>query len=67
MPSRIDEARHTKAFDYPVVEHWGESRNVQFTSPKPRNLIKYNYLASIIISVGIIAPETIRALIIMLF
>ena len=22
MPSRIDEAGHTKAFDYPVAEHW---------------------------------------------
>ena len=30
MPSRIDEAGHTKAFDYLVAEHWGESRNVQF-------------------------------------
>ena len=30
MPSRIDEAGHTKAFDYPVAEHWGESRNIQF-------------------------------------
>ena len=30
MPSRIDEAGHTKAFVYPVAEHWGESRNVQF-------------------------------------
>ena len=30
MPSRIDEAGHTKAFDCPVAEHWGESRNVQF-------------------------------------
>ena len=30
MPSRIDEAGHTKAFDYTVAEHWGESRNVQF-------------------------------------
>ena len=29
MPSRIDEAGHTKALDYPVAEHWGESRNVQ--------------------------------------
>ena len=28
MPSRIDTAVHTKAFDYPVSEHWGESRNV---------------------------------------
>ena len=26
----IDEAGHTKAFDYPVAEHWGKSRNVQF-------------------------------------
>ena len=30
MASRIDEAGHTKAFDYAVAEHWGESRNVQF-------------------------------------
>ena len=30
MPSRIDEAGHTKAFDYPVAEHWGKSQNVQF-------------------------------------
>ena len=30
MPSRVDEAGHTKAFDYPVAAHWGESRNVQF-------------------------------------
>ena len=30
MPSLIDEAGHTKAFDYPVAEHWGERRNVQF-------------------------------------
>ena len=30
IPSRIDEAGHTKAFDYPVAEHWGEIRNVQF-------------------------------------
>ena len=25
MPSRIDEAGHTKAFDYPVAGHWGEA------------------------------------------
>ena len=25
-PSRIDEAGHTKAFDYPVAEHWGEAK-----------------------------------------
>ena len=30
MPSRIDEAGHTKAFGYPVADHWWESRNVQF-------------------------------------
>ena len=30
MPSRIDEAGHTKAFDYTVAEHLGENRNVQF-------------------------------------
>ena len=29
MPSRIDTAGHTKAFDYPVMEQWGENRNVQ--------------------------------------
>ena len=29
MPSRIDEARHTKAFDYPVAEHWGESQRTK--------------------------------------
>ena len=29
MPSRIDKAGHTKALDYPVVEHWGGNRNVQ--------------------------------------
>ena len=25
MPSRADMAGHTKAFDYPVAEHWGEA------------------------------------------
>ena len=25
MPSRTDTAGHTKAFDYPVAEHWGEN------------------------------------------
>ena len=25
MPSRIDEAGHTKAFGYPVAEHWGKA------------------------------------------
>ena len=25
MPSRIDKAGHTKAFGYPVAEHWGEA------------------------------------------
>ena len=29
MPTRIDKAVHTKAFDYPVAEHWGENQNVQ--------------------------------------
>ena len=28
MPSRIDEAVHTKAFDYPVAEHWGPKCSV---------------------------------------
>ena len=30
MPSRTDTAGHTKAFDYPVMGHWGKSRSVQF-------------------------------------
>ena len=25
MPSHIDKAGHTKAFDYPVAEHWGKA------------------------------------------
>ena len=29
MPSHIDEAGHTKAFDYPVAEHWGESQRTK--------------------------------------
>ena len=29
MPSRVDTAVYTKAFDYPVAEHWGGGRNVQ--------------------------------------
>ena len=29
MPSRIDEAGHTKAFDDPVAEHWGESQRTK--------------------------------------
>ena len=29
MPSCIDEAGHTKAFDYPVAEHWGESQRTK--------------------------------------
>ena len=30
MPSCTGTTGNTKAFDYPVTEHWGESRNVQF-------------------------------------
>ena len=29
MPSRIDKAGHTKAFNYPVAEHWGESQRTK--------------------------------------
>ena len=29
MPSRIDEAGHTKAFDDPVAEHWGENQRAK--------------------------------------
>ena len=25
MPCRIDETGHTKAFDFPVAEHWGKA------------------------------------------
>ena len=32
MPSLIDEAGHTKAFDYPVTEHWGGGTDVHVTS-----------------------------------
>ena len=32
MPSRIDEAGHTKAFDYPVAEHWGGGEAEMFSS-----------------------------------
>ena len=37
MPSRIDTAGHTKAFDYPVAEHWAESRtcSVPWDSNRP--------------------------------
>ena len=35
MPSRIDEAGHTKAFDYPVAEHWGESQRTK------RSLVRF--------------------------
>ena len=40
MPSRIDEAGHTKAFDYPVVEHWGEvkERNGPWWDSNPQVL-----------------------------
>ena len=31
MPSRIDEAGHTFAFDYPVAEHWGESQRTKWS------------------------------------
>ena len=41
MPRRTDEAGHTKAFDYPVVEHWGENRNVQ-----PREDLNQQYIGS---------------------
>ena len=30
MPGRTDTAGHTKAFDCPVMGHWGKSRSVQF-------------------------------------
>ena len=39
MPSRIDEAGHAKAFDYPVAEHWGGDRNVQPREDSNRQLL----------------------------
>ena len=40
MPSRIDEAGHTKAFDDPVAEHWGEvkERNGPWWDSNPQVL-----------------------------
>ena len=32
ISSRIDEARYTNAFEYPVAEHWGESQKLMFSS-----------------------------------
>ena len=28
MPSHTDTAGHTKAFDYPVMDHWGETSSI---------------------------------------
>ena len=52
MPSRIDEAGHTKAFDYPVAEHWGESRNYD-TNTRPMAIhitIRSTYIVHFILS-----------------
>ena len=46
MPSRIDEAGHTKAFDYPVAEHWGESRNVQFRGWYERQVPSHSFAST---------------------
>ena len=43
MPSRIDEARHTKARDYTVVEHWGENQNVQPLEDSNRNTSAHSH------------------------
>ena len=41
MPSRIDEAGHTKAFDDPVAEHWGENQRAK------RSLVGHTYESEI--------------------
>ena len=38
MPSRTDEAGHTKAFDYPVAEHWGVAEMFSSTGGTRTNL-----------------------------
>ena len=46
MPSRIDEAGHTKAFGYPVAEHWGESQNGHVP---PFSFPNYSFLNNFVI------------------
>ena len=45
MPSRIDEAVHTKAFDDPVAEHWGESQRAKELKRKTGYTCCWIYMA----------------------
>ena len=38
MPSRIEEAGHTKAFDYPVTEHWAKAEIFSPAGDEPLKL-----------------------------
>ena len=50
MPSRIDTAGHTKAFDYPVAEHWGENNYYGIQGDKGVSIFSLvSFLFSIII------------------
>ena len=53
MPSRIDEAGHTKAFDYPVAEHWGESQRTKRSLVGFKPTIAHTYAHTICRVVGI--------------
>ena len=52
MPSRIDEAGHTKAFDYPVAEHWGESQRTKRSDATPLKEVRRPSLGGIA-SIGV--------------
>ena len=45
MPSRIDTAGQTKAFDCPVMDHWGESQSAlargRFELPTCRSTVEH--------------------------
>ena len=46
MPSRIDEAGHTKAFDYPVAEHWGEAEMFSSAGGHKYKVFVYMYITA---------------------
>ena len=46
MASRIDEAGHTKAFDYPVAEHWGETEMFSPARTRTDNTSAHNQRAT---------------------
>ena len=50
MPSCIDEAGHTEAFDYPVAEHWGESQRTKrsLVGFEPTRVISLFFIALMI-------------------